>query len=214
MKNVYVKLAVFVFLIVFWAVSFSKAHKDFQSAKTKNLYEIPPDSFDDIVFFLNGKSPLKPQRIKAYLNYARELIRVNPQSADAWGLLGFCLFQRGDFEEALKAYGKSAELVPRFYGFHYNLAYVFLKNGKYPEALAEVQKALLCDPRESLLYIISSSKIYAFMMVARVNHFGIPAEEQLKQGYQKAYQLMAAIEYRQKMGTGLPGEENLTMEGF
>lgn len=214
MKNIFARLAVTGFLVLFFVVSFQKTHKDFVTAQAKALAEIPPDSFDDIVSFLQGKAALSPQRNEAYLRYAQQMIRINPGTADAWGLSGFCLFQQGKSTEALEAYSKAIQLVPRFYGFHYNLAYILFKDQKYSESLAEVQKALLCDPRESLLYIISSSKIYAFMMVSRVNRYGISAEDQLKQGYQKAYQLMAALEYRQKMSSGLPGEENLTMEGF
>jgi hypothetical protein len=85
---------------------------------------------------------------------------------------------------------------------------------KYDESAAEIQKALLCDPQESLIYILSSSKIYALMLIAKANNYGISAEEQIKGGYQKMYQLMAAIQYRSTMGTPYPDEERLTLEGY
>ena len=52
------------------------------------------------------------------------------------------------------------------------------------------------------------------MLIAKANNYGISAEEQIKGGYQKMYQLMAAIQYRSTMGTPYPDEERLTLEGY
>ena len=209
-----IKIFVAVLFIVFFAMQLTGLKSEYGRARLKALNEIPSDSFDDVVSVAQGKTAFTARRLKAYLDYAQLMSRLAPQRADVWGLAGFCFFQTGDYEHAIASYAKAASLEPQFFGFHYNLAFIHFKKGQYDRSVEELQKALLCDPRESLIYILSSSKIYALMMIARINNFGISAEEQLKDGYQKMYQLMAADQYHLKMEMPFPGEEQLSLEGF
>ena len=208
------KILVAVLFIAFFASQLSGLKTEYDLAHLKALNEIPQNSFDDVVAAVQGKFVLSPQRLKAYLDYAQLMSRLAPQRADVRGLTGFCFFQMGEYERAIASYAKAASLEPQFFGFHYNLAFIYFKQGQYDRSIEELQKALLCDPRESLVYVLSSSKIDALMMIAKINNYGISAEEQLKNSYQKMYQLMAANQYHLKMKATLPGEEQLSLEGF
>ena len=210
----FIKILVAVAFIAFFATQLTGFKAEYDRARLKAINEIPPNSFDDAVAAVQGKTALNARRLKAYLDYAQLVSRLVPQRADARGLEGFCLFQMGDYEHAIESYAKAASLEPQFFGFHYNLAFIHFKKGDYDRSVAELEKALLCDPRESLIYILSSSKIYALMMIAKINNYGISAEEQIKGGYQKIYQLMAANQYHLKMKMPFPSEEELSLESF
>ncbi len=211
--NPLIKIVTAICLFVCFAAQVIHLKPEFERARLKAMNEISPDAFDEIVSLSLGKSSLNRERLDAYLRYAQQLTQMDPKRADAWGLSGFCLFHQGEKEKSLQAYQKASELMPAFYGFHYNLAFINFKMQNYQQAAEEIQKTLLCDPRDSMLYILSASKIYALMLVAKMNH-GIPAEDQLKNGYQKSYQLLAAVQYRIKMGAAFPGEDQFTLEGF
>lgn len=203
-----------VLLIVFFSVQLNGLKENYHKARLKALNEVSPHAFDEVVAAVEGKQPLSNERIEAYLTYAQRIARLDSERADVHGLSGFCFFFKGDHQRAMDSYLKASALAPQFFAYHYNLALIYFKTGKYDESVAEIQKGLLCDPRESLTYILSSSKIYAFMLVARVNQYGISVEDQMKNSYQEMYQLLAAVQYRLKMGTAFPEEENLTLEGF
>jgi tetratricopeptide (TPR) repeat protein len=214
MMNPLVKIIVAICLVAFFAMQMIGLKPEFERARRKAINEVSPNAFNDLAAAALGKSTLNQERLSAYLRYAQALTRLDPQRADAWGLAGFCYFEQGEQERSVESYLKASALVPQFFGFHYNLAFIYFKMNKYDASASEVQKALLCDPQESLIYILSSSKIYALMLIAKANNYGISAEEQIKGAYQKMYQLMAAIQYRSKMGTPYPDEELLTLEGY
>lgn len=209
----FLKIMTAYLLAAFFVVQFLGLKDDYVKAHIKACNEIPHDSFDELVSVLEGKTKMDPARIDAYLKYAQALLRHEPKRADAWGLSGLCFILTDDYQRAIFSYIQASSLEPQFFGFHYNLAYVYFKSKQYDLSVAAVEKALLCDPKQSLLYIVSSSKIYALMLVSRVK-IGISVEDQLKRGYEKAYQLMAAGQYRLKMGMAFPGEEELSLGGF
>lgn len=210
----FLKIIAAVALTIIFSFQFIKLKEPYAQARLRALNEIPLDSFDDIVAAMERKHELEPQKLEAYLRYARQLSRLDPERADAYGLTGFCLAQTGNYEGARASYAKAVSLRPDFFGFHYNLAFIHFKQGRYQQSLDEVQKAILCDPKVSLLYILSSSQIYALMLVTKINTYGIKAEQQIKNGYEKAYQLMAADQYHLAVGVSLPGEEHLTLESY
>lgn len=200
-------------LAAFFVVQFIGLKASYVKANIKAYNEIPHDSFDELIAVLEGKKKIDLVRINAYLKYAQAVLRFDPKRADAWGLSGLCFTLRDDHQRAILSYLQAASLDPHFFGFHYNLAYVYFKSKQYDLSVAAVEKALLCDPKQSLLYVVSSSKIYALMLISRIK-IGISVEDQLKRGYEKAYQLMAAGQYRLRMGMAFPGEEQLSLGGF
>ncbi len=210
----FIKITSAVLLVILFSIQFTKLKIPYEKARLRALSEVPHDSFDDVVAAAQGRKPLTPQRMDAYVRYARLITRLDPDRADAFGLMGFCFFQQGDYKQAITFYSKAAFIEPGFFGFHYNLAYIHFKQGNFPQALEEVQKAILCDPKASLYYILTSSPVYALMLVTKINAYGIRAEQQIKNGYEKAYLLMAAIEYRLISGLPFPGEEQLSLEGY
>lgn len=210
----FIKIIAAVLLLVLFSVQFTKLKTSYEQALLRALNEIPQDSFNDIVAATEEKKPLAPHKLDAYLRYTQVLARLDPERPDVFGLAGFCFFYKGDYDRAIESYAKAASLQPRFFGFHYNLAFIYFNQGRYKESLAEVHKAILCDPKTALLYILSSSQIYALMLVTKINVYGIYAEKQIKNGYEKAYLLMAAVEHHLNFGTPFPGEEQLSLEGY
>ena len=87
--------------------------------------------------------------------YARTAHQMDPLNLD--GFLPFvnCLFDEQKYDEAIAETRKAVELYPRFPGLHDLLSGFYQRRGRYPEAIAEIERyrALggLC-PEEALIH--------------------------------------------------------------
>ncbi len=176
-------------LLVFFIVSLVSLKSQYKQARNKALNELSPDSFDDLVDMIESKIKLSNERLTAYLNYFKEVSQFSPTRVDAVGLAGFCYSYLGNDSKAIEQYEKAAQDYPQFIGFHHNLAVLYFKNHHYEKTVEEVDKIRSVDPKESLRYILSFSKPYAFMMLRKMNKKGISIEEQFKKMYQNAARL-------------------------
>ncbi len=209
----YIKIITGYLLVAFFAVQFLGLRDDYATARIKAVNLFQPNSFDDLVILFDDKTKLSPGRVDDYLSYARDVLRFEPQRADAWGLSGLCFALKGDHKRAIFAYLKASALEPEFFGFHYNLAYLYNKTKQYEMALSHIESALRSDPTASIDYIRTSGKIYDAMVSARKDK-GVMPEVQLDQAYQKANELFAALQYRLDMGLTYPGDEQFSLEFY
>lgn len=77
---------------------------------------------------------IQENRAHEALPYAREAVRIKPQSARNQFLLGKALARTGDLQAALDCLRKSAELDPNYAEPHYLLGQVYQKRGQRAEA--------------------------------------------------------------------------------
>lgn len=207
----YIKIMLAYLLIAFFAVQFLGLRESYAKAKIKAINELPPNAFNDLVTSLRVGTKLDPERIDAYLNYAQTVLRLNPQNAEVWGLSGLCFALKEDYQRAIFSYIKASSLEPGFFGFHYDLAFLYYKTKQYELALSQVESALKTDPKRSINYILASDKVYGAMMLARMGE-GIMPQDQINNAYAKADQLLAAVQYRLDTGLSFPGEDSLALE--
>jgi tetratricopeptide (TPR) repeat protein len=67
-------------------------------------------------------------------------VQKRPQSALAYYYLGKTLVLKGDLEKAAEAFSKATDFAPKWPQPYRGLAGVYLKQGKIPEALANVEE--------------------------------------------------------------------------
>lgn len=70
----------------------------------------------------------------------------DPESAEAWHLLGLARRQAGDAEGAVKAIGRALELAPGIAAAHFNLGNALAALGRIEEAAARYRQALALAP--------------------------------------------------------------------
>ena len=75
--------------------------------------------------------------LKVAENLYREILKINPNHANAHNNLGIVLEQLGESKKAMICFQKAVQINPNFARAHYNLGKVFY-------ALNEIQKAINC----------------------------------------------------------------------
>jgi DNA-binding winged helix-turn-helix (wHTH) protein/TolB-like protein/Flp pilus assembly protein TadD len=73
-------------------------------------------------------------------------LRIDPLSAELLWLVGFPLYLKGDYSGALAASLTAIKIHPDFWAPHMACGYDYLALRRYPEALAEFEKARSLDP--------------------------------------------------------------------
>jgi tetratricopeptide (TPR) repeat protein len=82
----------------------------------------------------------------------KEVLRLNPNHADALNYLGYSYSERGiHLEEALKLVQKAMELKPNMGYITDSLGWVYYKLGDYKKALTELEKANQLTPDDSTI---------------------------------------------------------------
>jgi superkiller protein 3 len=82
---------------------------------------------------------------------SREALTLQPDSADFHNLLGFCLLQQGDRNQALASFERAIAANPDLKPAHKNLAGLLVLQGRVTEAVAEFTALLRLEPNEPVL---------------------------------------------------------------
>lgn len=84
---------------------------------------------------------------------ARLQDEVTPESSAAFDfILGNLLYQEGQAEDSVEAYGRAARKFPNYYRAYYNAGRAYVAMGVYEEALKNLQKALEIQSGDGALY--------------------------------------------------------------
>jgi tetratricopeptide (TPR) repeat protein len=82
----------------------------------------------------------------------KEVLRLNPDYADALNYLGYSYAERGiHLEEALKMIQKAMELKPNMGYITDSLGWVYFKLGNYERAVIELEKANQLTPDDPIV---------------------------------------------------------------
>ncbi|MBM4146316.1 MAG: tetratricopeptide repeat protein [Nitrospira sp.] len=87
------------------------------------------------------------------VDVCREILKINPNDAEALHLLGVIYYQLGDNDFALKHISESLSLNPSNAEAYYNLGNIFKDRKQLDEAMTWYQKALQVDPNIPQIYL-------------------------------------------------------------
>ncbi|MHB9145294.1 MAG: tetratricopeptide repeat protein [Symbiobacteriia bacterium] len=87
----------------------------------------------------------RPPQERAY-EAALKRVNENPDSADAHVSLGWALFQKGQYNEALAEYKKAIDIQPKHFKAQYNLGLAYAKVEKWDRAIDQFQMAIEIAP--------------------------------------------------------------------
>jgi tetratricopeptide (TPR) repeat protein len=72
------------------------------------------------------------------------VIALDPKNAEAYNYVGYMYAERGtNLDEAIKLIGKALDLEPENGYFIDSLGWAYYQQGKYPEALKELKRAVV-----------------------------------------------------------------------
>jgi len=80
------------------------------------------------------------------MNVFRELIRREPNFAEAHNNLGLVQLRAGDLHDAETEFKEAVRLKPGYADAHYNLALALHQDGREAESGAEFEKAFAISP--------------------------------------------------------------------
>jgi len=100
------------------------------------------DPLNDKIYYYMGAIYEKMNRIEDAVNSFRKVIELNPKNADAYNYIGYMYADRNiNLKEALELIKKALELEPTNGAYVDSLGWVYFREGKFDEALIELEKA-------------------------------------------------------------------------
>lgn len=99
-----------------------------------------------------GNTYIAQNRWDLALQHYREVLNINPNSAEACNNLGRCYYLQGLFIEALPFYEKAIRLNALYWEAHYNLAHNLVKLNRFDQAKAHYKEALKLNPQHINTY--------------------------------------------------------------
>src|SRR5512135_3140042 len=95
------------------------------------------------------------RQFKYVMDVYREILTIDPDSAEADMLAGEALDEMKDNAGATKMFREAARVNPKLPDVHFGLAYLLWAQKNYPEAAAEFQAELNNDPDhvQSMVYL-------------------------------------------------------------
>lgn len=82
-----------------------------------------------------------------------EVIKANPNDANALNLRGAAYGQAGEYEKALNDFNAALSVSPQYYQAYANRALIFSRGNKLDQALADYNQALRIDPKYSIALV-------------------------------------------------------------
>jgi tetratricopeptide (TPR) repeat protein len=112
-------------------------------------------------FYIDSASFRKAQPLfDQAIRVIQEGLKLNPANNDLFVILSDALVAAGRFDEAEKTYVDGIKRDPENKFYHYNYGVLLLKKDLFPEAIAQLSKAVELDPRyESAVYNLASAHI-------------------------------------------------------
>jgi len=102
--------------------------------------------------FKQGKAAYDAGNYSQAETIFRQVIRINPQDANAYYNLGVVLYHQGKLEEAITNFRQAIQLDPKYANAYNNLGAALSDQGKLDEAIANYRQAIQLDPKYALAY--------------------------------------------------------------
>ena len=145
-------------------------------------------------------------RLQEAADHFKASLDVEPR-AEIFSDYGFTMERMGKPKEAVQAYVKALELDPSSASAHFNMAVVFVRAGKFPEAEAHYRKALdgrpSAETHNGLGYALSrqgrsEEAIKEFRAAIEIDPSYVPAFNNLAEGLASAGKFGEAEQYYEK----------------
>ncbi len=104
------------------------------------------------VYFSLGSLYLDLRRHDLAIENFSHILKISPNSADAYNGLGEANVGLKNFDEAVKMFSKAAELAPKNSDFHFNLGRAYQRMQQHGEAMASLKQSIQANPENGSAY--------------------------------------------------------------
>jgi len=133
---------------------------------------------------------------KVAIRYYKRVIDYVPNIAEVYTILGYCYYQIGKVDQALKAFDNTIESNHKFFWAHYNKGVIYFHEKRYKEAIEALEEAVIIKPHKTLM-IISESKVYRQILVGRPSAPIILDSKKVKPAYRNSYIILVLSYFHQ-----------------
>jgi tetratricopeptide (TPR) repeat protein len=92
--------------------------------------------------YATGLRYLWVEEYERALSYFMEAVKRNPNHAEAYFQIAYCLGKLGKYQEAIEPYLQALRIKPKDFDTHNNLCVAYGMVGRYPEAIASCRQAI------------------------------------------------------------------------
>ena len=194
---IFTRAAVFYLLVFLLSNTIIDYEKIKFSMQIRALNSIMPKSFATLLTESGPGKKINDVDLKAYMRFYQRVTEFFPEQADAYAMLGFCYFNKGDIARAIVMYRKAFDLNNQVFWINYNLGVLYAIANQDQEAENYLKRATVADPKNTLNFVVSSNVIFrSLMMDAGITLDSL--RKNLNQGYFQAHLLLLIVEDRQK----------------
>lgn len=166
-------------------------------ARLMTLNQFMPHSYGSLLQWVHNPSdPSDRSELFAYRIYYEKLVEYMPYRADGYALLGLCDYLLGKTEEAAQAYQTAIQLNPNFFLSYYNLVVIYFHQGRYPEAIPLLEKALQMDLQHTLNFIFLSKVYLDIVRDSRLSQEAVV--KRIREAYMDIYIMLVVSLYQTK----------------
>jgi tetratricopeptide (TPR) repeat protein len=166
-----------------WGVLSNYYQQKGESAKVDAITAEMRQFFPDEAVLSEAHLCLSRGDFKRALSLAEGLYRKDPNRSDYVQVYGTALWKSGDLEHAISLYRDAIALRPWYVQLKNDLGQVYIKAGKYDEALAVLKEGRAQDPT---LHVVTESIALAFIYQHRYDSAMVQADLLLRSGDDEA----------------------------
>ncbi len=178
----------FLYLIIYLVFTFYIGDQFKVRSDIQALNRIMPD-FTPLVDFTEKGIPIDEDTLDEQVLYFKSVLKHMSGFSAAHELLGLSYFYQGKMDKAEESLNKAVESNPEVFWFYYNQGIFYYRNKNYPKSIESFQKALKCDPKNTIQFMVSS-RIYLPIFLASKADLNNEMSRRLQEGYSWAYQFM------------------------
>lgn len=104
------------------------------------------------IYLRQAQAYCEEKQWKKAFQACQEILKVSPQAAEAYKLLGKVLQQQGKVTDSMGFYAKALTLQPHYPEVYSNLGSLYAKKQQWEDAVAYYQKAIEQDPSFAMAY--------------------------------------------------------------
>ncbi|MBL8013031.1 MAG: hypothetical protein JNN05_04210 [Candidatus Omnitrophica bacterium] len=166
-------------------------------------------SYEYLTKYNDGKAAYDRQELLAYRLFFSRLVSILPQRSDGYALLGYCQHELGDTQAAIASLKKSADAVPPFLWFNYNLGYMYFEVKDYSHAIEYLNKAVQGNSEIAFKYM-KTSKLY-LDAIATISGFPEQFPSRVRNGLRDSYKLLVLSYFYSKQSQEMVGAAQMAI---
>jgi tetratricopeptide (TPR) repeat protein len=185
------------FLLGIFFVSGQNITQTFKVASMTALVNLKPQPIEYLWQVNNGQAPIETNKIRCYADLYEHMLQVFPDLWEAYSVLGYCYHYLGNDAKAIEYLKTAIAHEPLYAWNYYNLATIYLNEGRYDEALAVYEELQTTIPKDTLRIIFNSQWVYLPLVEVGGKDALALSAQHLKRFYRGSFAIMELLQQRE-----------------